>query len=92
MGLQLQFGFAGEGGVDEGHTSTGVDKERGVAAVDSALGHQGFGGGTGGNRDSMSETNCITWVVTTLACLFEELLEEPAVEYKMTGQVSTRTI
>ncbi len=61
MGLQLQFGFSGEGGVDEGDTSTGVDKERGTAAV-----------------DSMSETNCITWVVTTLACLFAELLAEPA--------------
>ncbi len=78
MGLQLQFGFAGEGGVDEGDTSTGVDKERGAAAVDSALGHQGFGEGTGENRDSMSETNCITWVVTTLAYLFAKLLAEPA--------------
>ncbi len=78
MGLQLQFGFAGDGGVDEGDTSTGVDKESGAAAVDSVFGHQGFGGGTGGNGDSMSETNCITCVVTTLACLFAELLAEPA--------------
>ncbi len=26
----------------------------------------------------MIETNCITWVVTTLACFFAELLAEPA--------------
>ncbi len=78
VGLHLQFVFSGEGGVDEGDTSTSVDKERGVSVVDSAFGHQGFGGGTGGNRDSMSETNCFTWVVTKLACLFAELLGDPA--------------
>ncbi len=64
---------------DEGDTSTSVDKESGVAAVDNALGHQWSVGSTGGEREGMSNTDSLTSVVTTLAGLSAILLTVPAV-------------
>ncbi len=56
--LQPQIGFPGKGGVDEGDTSTDVNKDGGVAAVD-----RGFIGGTGWERETVSGTDSLTLVV-----------------------------
>ncbi len=40
-GLQLQMGLAGKFDVDDGNTSTGVDGDGEVEAVDKDLNHQG---------------------------------------------------
>ncbi len=49
-----------------------------MAAFDYALSHQGFGGNTSRDRDSVSKTNCLTWVVATFAGLYAELLTAPS--------------